>query len=235
MIIEGASELGPILQPVAEDEMELNEAIGELRKYSLVKRDPEKKILNIHRLVQAVIKDGMGEETKREWAERMIKIVNRTFPEVKSPLINLALSSLCQQYLSHVQVSAELIAKWDMNFLEGSQLLRKAGNYLREHGQYREAEMLLQKSLSICEQILEPMHLDLAIVLNDLAGLYWAKGEFDLAEPLFQQSLAIREQILGPSVVLLPLQGILVIWDHYTWEKVINSVQILCSTCLHYL
>ena len=198
MLVEGASELGPILQPVAEDEMELNEAIGELRKYSLVKRDPEKKILNIHRLVQAVIKDGMDKDRQREWAERVVKMVNRAFPEVKSPLVNLALWSLCQQYLPHVQVSAELIAKWDMNFLEGSQLLRKAGNYLRERGQYREAEMLLQKSLSICERILEPIHLDLAIVLNDLAGLYWAKGEFALAEPLFQRSLAIREQILGP-------------------------------------
>src|SRR6202022_3489574 len=60
MIIEGASELGPELHVVAQDEMELNLAIGELRKYSLVKRDPELKILNIHRLVQAVIKDGIS-------------------------------------------------------------------------------------------------------------------------------------------------------------------------------
>lgn len=57
MMVEGASELGPILGSVAKDELELNEAIGELRKYSLVKRDPEAKLLNIHRLVQVVVKE----------------------------------------------------------------------------------------------------------------------------------------------------------------------------------
>jgi hypothetical protein len=64
LIGQGTSELGPVLQSVVEDAFELNEAIGELRKYSLVKRDPEKKILNIHRLVQAVVKDGMKEEER---------------------------------------------------------------------------------------------------------------------------------------------------------------------------
>jgi NB-ARC domain len=67
MIVEGASELGPILQPAVEDGLELNEAIGELRKYSQVKRDPEFKLLNIHRLVQSVIKDAMEKKTQWKW------------------------------------------------------------------------------------------------------------------------------------------------------------------------
>lgn len=71
MVIEGASELGPVLRLVAEDEMELNEAIGELRKYSLMKRDSESKVLNMHRLVQAVIKDGMDAELFKD-GERLL-------------------------------------------------------------------------------------------------------------------------------------------------------------------
>ncbi len=43
MIVAGAAQLGPLLN-ISRDELELNQAIGELRKYSLVKRDPEKKI-----------------------------------------------------------------------------------------------------------------------------------------------------------------------------------------------
>src|SRR5207248_2631925 len=57
MIVEGASELGPILQPVVEDPIEFAEAIGTLRKYSLVRRNPETKMLTLHRLVQTVLRD----------------------------------------------------------------------------------------------------------------------------------------------------------------------------------
>jgi hypothetical protein len=47
MIVATASELGSTLQPVAEDPIQLAEAIGALRKYSLVRRNPEAKTLTI--------------------------------------------------------------------------------------------------------------------------------------------------------------------------------------------
>jgi hypothetical protein len=61
------------LEPVAADVFKLNQAIEELRKFSLVRRDPETKTLSVHRLVQAVLKDEMDEETLRQGAERVSK------------------------------------------------------------------------------------------------------------------------------------------------------------------
>ncbi|MDQ6660070.1 MAG: serine/threonine-protein kinase, partial [Chloroflexota bacterium] len=49
MITEGAEYLGPILQEVAVDSLLLNDAIQLLRCYSLLKRDPETRQLNLHR------------------------------------------------------------------------------------------------------------------------------------------------------------------------------------------
>jgi len=83
IMTEGASKLGPVLEPVASDPLEWNAAIEALRNYSLIRRDPEAKTLTIHRLVQAVLKDGMDEETQRQWAERTVQAVNEAFPDVE--------------------------------------------------------------------------------------------------------------------------------------------------------
>src|SRR5205823_9137780 len=72
---EGAPELGPILHPIAADAMALDEAIGELLRYSLVKRDTDKQTISIHRLVQMVIKDDMKRKVQRMWAERVVKAI----------------------------------------------------------------------------------------------------------------------------------------------------------------
>jgi tetratricopeptide (TPR) repeat protein/transcriptional regulator with XRE-family HTH domain len=192
MIVEGASELGPSLQPVAEDELELNEVIGELRTYSLVRRDPELKLLNMHRLVQAVLKDAMDKETQQEWAERTVRMVNRAFPEVEFPLWNI-----CQRYLPHAQVCAELISRWDLGFSEATNVLNNAGCYLQVRGQYTEAEILFQQALKIRERTAESNGSAFAQSLNNLARLYWDQGRYERAEPLFQRALALREQVLG--------------------------------------
>lgn len=83
LITEGAPELGPVLGPVATDPFELNNTIAETLKYSLLGRDRNAKTLDIHCLVQAVLKDGMDEVTQRQWAERTVRAVNRAFPDVE--------------------------------------------------------------------------------------------------------------------------------------------------------
>ncbi len=189
MIVDGAVELGPILQPLVEDEFELNEAIGELRKYSLIKRDPELKLLNVHRLVQSVLKDAMDKELQREWAERTVHMMNRVFPEVE-----FATWSLCQQYLPHAQVCVNLIEQWDMTFAESARLLNNAGHYLQERAQFTEAELFLHSALTKREQVLGAKHPAVAETLDNIAQLYSIKGNYGQAEVLFQRALMIFEQ-----------------------------------------
>ncbi len=78
IIMEGSVVLGL----VAADLLQLNEAMRILRRYSLVRRDPESKVLTIHRLVQAVLRDGLDHATQCQWAERVIGAVNAAFPDV---------------------------------------------------------------------------------------------------------------------------------------------------------
>jgi tetratricopeptide (TPR) repeat protein/transcriptional regulator with XRE-family HTH domain len=195
MLLEGAPAVDPVLQGIATDRMRFDEAIGALRKYSLVRRNPETKMLTIHRLVQTVLKEGIEKVKQREWAERAVRAVDAAFPDVEL----VATWQQCQQYLPHAQICAELIEQWEMMFPEAARLLHRTSNYLYERGQYMEAEPLYRRAVSIREKALGPRHPDVARSLSDLALLYLGRGEYEQAEPLYQQALAIQEQALGPD------------------------------------
>lgn len=192
IIAIGAADLGDQLGSIAADRFKLNEAIEVLRRFSLLRRDPEAKVLNIHRLVQAVLKDMLDEQAQRQWAERTVRAINAAFPEV-----TFENWQRCQQYLPHAQACASLIEQNNFTFPEATRLLTLAGWYLRERALYAQAELLLQRALVIQEQALGHDHLDIASSLNNLARLYRDLGKDEQSEPLLQRALAIQEQVLG--------------------------------------
>lgn len=192
MLSEGARELGPVLQPVASDSFLLNEAIQVLRRYSLIKRDPEERVLNVHRLVQVVLKENLDQEAKQQWAVRTVRVVNAAFPKA-----SFHAWMRCERYLPHVQACAELIEEHRLNFSEGARLLQQAGVYQRERGIYGQAEAFLRRALTIFERILGSESPEVTSVLNDLAWLFYYQARYEQAEPLLRRALTIREQVLG--------------------------------------
>ncbi len=192
ILTKGAPDLGPLLQAVAADAFALNTAIEELLMYSLISRDPDAHALTIHRLVQTVLIDAMDTQTQARWAERAVRAVNWTFPDVE-----VSTWPQCQRLLPHVQVCAMLIHDWNMKFVEAARLLSLAGQYLQSRAQLAEAAPFLQQALTINMHVLGPHDRDSANSLNNLARLYDAQGKYEQAEPLYQRALAIDEQVLG--------------------------------------
>ena len=82
---------------------------------------------------------------------------------------------------------------------EEAQRLNQQAVELYQAGQYQKALPLVQRALEINEKALGPEHPDLAVSLNNLAGLYQAMGAYDKALPLYQRALTIREKALGPE------------------------------------
>jgi tetratricopeptide (TPR) repeat protein/transcriptional regulator with XRE-family HTH domain len=193
MIAAGASDQSTGLQRF-DNPLVLDDAIGTLRRYSLLRRNAGTRMLMIHRLVQAVLKDEMDRETHRAWAERGVRVVSRAFPEVE-----FATWATCQEYLPHALSAAELIEQWDMQFPEAARLLERAGAYLLDLAQNAQAEILLRRAAAIREQIQGPEHLDTARSLHLLAMAYAAQSNYEPAEPLFQRALALYERLAGPS------------------------------------
>jgi Tetratricopeptide repeat len=157
VFIGGAPQLGPVLGPVGSDAFGLNSCISEILKYSLLRRDPNARILEIHRLVQTVLKLGMDEATQRLWAERAVQAVNCAFP-----FVEFSTWAGCERLLPQAHACAEPINQWGFEFPEGSRLLNRAGFYLYERGRYAGAKPLLERALAIREKALGPEHPDLA-------------------------------------------------------------------------
>ena len=187
-------DFSPHLHTLANNPLTLNEAIGVLLKYSLIRRDPTSKTLAMHRLIQLALKNEIDEDTQRQWATYAVRTVNEAFPKV-----SFDVWSLCQRYLPHAQSCKALLQQYTLAFPEAASLLNKMGHYLWDSGEFAEAQPLLEHALKMREQVLGLEHPDLAQSLNDLAVLYNQQQMDKRAEPLHHRALAIRERALGPE------------------------------------
>lgn len=192
LIIEGAPELGPLLEPVATDRLLLNKSLSVLRRYSLVKRNPVTSELSIHRLVAAVQRDSMDEGQRRLWLERALKATNRVFPEV-----DLITWERCRPYLAHALTCISSAERYGLSSLDVARLCNQVGVYLMVDAKYKEAEKLLQKSLEIRRAFLPSDDPDMASSQNDLGRYYLGQGDYKKARTFLDTALKIREQILG--------------------------------------
>jgi tetratricopeptide (TPR) repeat protein/transcriptional regulator with XRE-family HTH domain len=194
IITAGACKTGLSSQSIIQNKKKVNALIRELRKFSFIRRDRVKKILTIHRLVQAVLKSMLDDQETAQWAERVVRAVNRIFPEV-----TVASWPQCERILAQAQGCAELIKFYQFSFPEAARLLGLAGRYLYERGRFDEAEPLLHQALAIRVKSPDPDHLAIATSMNDLALLYRVRGKYEQAEALYTQALEVRKQLLGPE------------------------------------
>ena len=192
IITEGSTKLGPTLGPVASDAFALNTSLEVLRMYSLVRRNPDTKTLNIHRLVQAVLKESMDEQIQRQWAERAVCAVNAAFPEGQFEGWNRR-----QECLPHVLACAQVIEQYDLLLADAALLLQRAGAHAQDRAEYKSAELLLHQSIPICQHVFGFDSPETVQSLNYLGETYFEQGKYEQAEPLFQQTLVIHEHLFG--------------------------------------
>jgi TIR domain/NB-ARC domain len=156
LLTDGASQLGPVLAgalATSEDPLALNKALEPLTRYSLIRRDIDAQTYSMHRMVQEVVKDQLGAEREAEWAERVVRAVAQSFPEV-----DYQTWTRCERYIPHVLLCATYMDRWRMTFPEARALLYQAGLYFYQRGQYRETEPLWNSALAMCERVLGPEH-----------------------------------------------------------------------------
>ncbi|GLV53702.1 tetratricopeptide repeat protein [Dictyobacter sp. S3.2.2.5] len=187
---KGARHLGPDLEQLGQDPIALNDALAELRNYSLIQRNPNQ-TLTIHRLVQAVLLMVMEMETQRTWAVRIVRAFNRLIPR-----IHYGNWPRCFALLPHAKRCIHLIDRWQMKSTEAATLLNWTGRFLAEQATYAEAEIYLQKALALREKILGPRHRSTISSINNLARLYHKQAKYTQAEPLYQKALEISEQTI---------------------------------------
>jgi tetratricopeptide (TPR) repeat protein len=192
MITDGAAALPALLSSAATDPLEFDRAIEDLLKFSLIQRKSDQNILIVHRLVQAVVRDGMSEERQRAYVEQVARVMNTVFPWPHFPTW-----AQCQRYLLQAQTVAKLIEQRNVRFAEAAQLLLRMGEYLIQRGMYHEAEGVLLQAKALEETLVDVDHPILIRILNTLPWVYHFQGRYREAEPLLQSSLERGESLLG--------------------------------------
>jgi tetratricopeptide (TPR) repeat protein/nucleoside phosphorylase len=191
LLKDGAASWPASLRQAVADPLTFNQLLEELLKFSLVKRLVEERAFSIHRLVQVVQQDRMEPEAQRQWAERVVRAVNKVFPGNPHDMADWP---QCLLYLDQAQKCHALIEHYGLAFAEAASVLSRTGTYLEVHALYTLAEPLYRRALAICEQKWGATHPLTATSLDNLAMLYDAQGKYTEAESLYQRALEIREQ-----------------------------------------
>jgi serine/threonine protein kinase len=203
LIINGAAELGPTLQPLATDSILLDEVLGLLRRFSLVSRDSSTNTISVNCLVQAVLQDSISEETQRIWVERTVRAIKQALPDVSE----FFTWHLCQQYMPHVQHCVALIEKWKLVSLEAARLLEQTSIYLQVQAQFTQAYALFERASDMRTLLTEAEPAATVASLMYHFWHYYSQGQYAQAEqPLwialrhFQQ---MADAVQQPLVVCL--------------------------------
>jgi tetratricopeptide (TPR) repeat protein len=188
----GAAELGENLSGLVNKPLDFVKVIAEAGRFSLIYRNPTHKTFDIHRLVQSVLKAEMDEDSRHLWAKRTVCAVTQVFPNAE-----YANWRDCDRLLPHARVTINWIKQYGFELETAALLLSRTGYYLKERGQYSEAEPLYKKALELLQRLLGEEHPDVATSYNNLAGLYKSQGRYSEAEPLYKKTLELRQRLLG--------------------------------------
>ncbi len=184
--------LPPSLREALERQLGWQEVLGVLRRYSLLGRQAETRVLSLHRLVQAVLREELDREAQRRWAEQAVHLVDAAFP-AETP----ETWAQCERLLPQALQVTQWIEQHQVKSAEAGHLLFRLGAYLHFRGGHDAAlESLYLRAIHILEQQLGKEHAQVAYPLNNLGMYYWGLGKTE-AEQLMLRALHIWEQQVG--------------------------------------
>ena len=179
------AEVAPVLAPLLEDELAVKDAVGALRRYSLVRPAGEGAV-SVHRLVQAVTADQMPELLARAWQRAAAIVIEAALPgDPRQPADWPAFAAL----LPHAQAALP----------PDSRGMADLASYLGHSGGYAAAREFSQTLLDERARVLGADDQGTLVARGHLA--YWTgmAGDAAGARDQFAALVPIDERVLGPE------------------------------------
>jgi tetratricopeptide (TPR) repeat protein len=183
------------LATVAGNTMALNEAVADLRHYSLVERDGD--ALAIHRLVQALVRDRLSDRERQEWCSAVVELINRAYP--KDVQTNVGAWPACERLLPHALEATEYAETVGVTPGRTARLLNQVGVYQIARAAFTQARRSLERAVRIDEAAFGPDHPEVAPDLNNLGCVLQHLGDLVGAKKNHQRALRIDEAAFGPD------------------------------------
>ena len=184
--------IAPEIDRALRDPMELSRAIRDIRRYGLAKIDHRTKTIQLHRLVQMVLRNRMGPEQQGETLHAAHRLLANYDPRDPNSSTNW---ERYRDLLPHVYASnlIECPDPW------ARQLVVNLERYLYRWGDHDEAMNLAERTLAHWRKTPgeeDKLTLEVAI---DLGYYYWVTGQYEQAAPLNRRTLEIRTRVDGEN------------------------------------
>jgi tetratricopeptide (TPR) repeat protein len=165
-----------------------------LLHYSLVEREGES--FSVHRLVQAVTRERMNPDERRERLAQVVSLLIRAF---RFDRTEPAGWSWCARLLPHMLAAASHAEALQVTSNPMILLLGESGHYMATRAEYGQARMLFERALLISEGLYGPDHAQVGAILTDLSATLVELDELEAARTAGERAVRIGEAQLDPS------------------------------------
>ena len=197
-VLDGQGISKMLLKQNAETETEFMKAVGTLKAFSLISKEPGTATFIIHNLVQVSTRKWL--DIHREianWQERALEAVTNSFPSDSDDVTQW---TTCEALLPHVKVVLQQTYTPNKWLLEKqADLLHKVSFYSFQQGQWDDAYQQAKKAYDIRDEILGPEDPLTLTSMCSVAQYLFARSKFEAAENMFQRHFNLTETILGPE------------------------------------
>jgi tetratricopeptide (TPR) repeat protein len=187
----GKTGLPDILNALVGDLFSFNNALGDLERFSLIRRPANASVVSIHRLVQSVIKDEMAADDTKKYSGMVLGLCDSAFPEFTQET-----RQLCQRYQGQVVGPLFEIVATQKGKRAADVIARVAG-FLFQDGKYGDCEQLFKEANAIYTVISGDEGVDTLDAMSNLALAYLALGRAKDAAGLQKKVLEANQRILG--------------------------------------
>ncbi|MBB4916684.1 FxSxx-COOH system tetratricopeptide repeat protein [Streptosporangium saharense] len=188
----GNKALVPRLSPILSDPILLAKALSELRRFALARIEPTARTIQVHRLVQALLRDDLPEEDQREIRHEVHVLLASGAPadpdstdkwrDFEELVAHITPSNLSDCPDERVRRFALTIAR-----------------YLYMAGNYQSARAFLNDFIEQWSRISGPRHPDVLIASKHLGNVLRALGQYGQAYEIDHRTLDDMREVLGPD------------------------------------
>lgn len=165
--------------------------MASLKRHSLINFAGEG--FYIHRMVQAVTRDGLSEDGQKSWAEAAVMLMDAAFPYDSNQVQTW---SECATLLPHALAAVEHAEKFKVASVATGHLLNQTGLHLQEIAEFEQARKCFERALKIAEEIYGPDHPEVATNVNNLGLALQFLGDED-ARKCYKRALKILQEKYG--------------------------------------
>jgi tetratricopeptide (TPR) repeat protein len=196
LLVMNADLLPEPLASTLTDTQAIEEAVGMLRRFSLVRSAGD--ALFVHRRAQALIFEELDEAGRKRWGESAVRLIDAAFPQ-KEEAEDVRTWPACRRLLPHSLVVAGHTEELQVAPETTGRLLSATALFLGARAQFLEAKSAIDRALALDEGALGTDHPAVARDRNYRGRILRFLGDLNAARIEYERAAAIDEKAYGPN------------------------------------